>query len=135
MFKNILASHNDLVKEVHCAPADFFTRSGSKKYTRVSKVCKRLKLDENLILLGAGDGLEKLTFEEYKYVQPFFLVVRAWLKEQPYLLHSQQQMVDYICSYLIIPLMHLGHFVCQVSLPRLQLCLFQFSRPASRWNN
>ena len=78
-------------------------------------MCKRPKPEENLILLGAGDGLKKLTSEEFKYVQPFFLVVRVWLRQQLYLLHSHKQMVDYICENVIGNLWELGHFICMVS--------------------
>jgi hypothetical protein len=134
-FKKIVGSHSNLLKDVQGAPAEFFTGNRSRMHTRLSKVCRRPKPEENLILLGAGDGLEKLTSEEFKYLQPFFLVVRGWLKQQPYLLFSHKQVVDYIGSEVIQHLRDLGRFICQVGLPQLQLRLFQFSMPHSEYSN
>jgi hypothetical protein len=113
-FKKIIASHNNLIKDVKGAPVEFLIGNGSKIHTRLSKVCKRPKPLENLILLGAGDGLEKLTEDEHKYIKPFFLVARSWLRQQPYLLYSHSQVVDYLTTEVTEPLRELGYFICKV---------------------
>ena len=111
-FNKIISRHNALIDDKQGSSLCF--DGEGKAYPRAALVCKRPKPEDNLILLGAGDGLEKLTSEEFKFVRPFFDVARAWLREEPYLLHSKRAVVQFLENQLLPHVKDLAIFICLV---------------------